>query len=188
MTPDRRGVIASNTLILLASTWAGGVHRTPIGDSPPTPIHSQLPDQLMQGINFLRQSSKIELHEHTVRSVLRRCTAFDDPESNGRMTIPLQKAAIVVRASRQSMPSINIDSCADVSITEPVASSATGQEEAALFEPLGEQAQAGAVPEHDLQQVQPYGRGTGRGARRTDPAAACPAPASPTHPGLCACR
>jgi hypothetical protein len=68
------------------------------------PFRGQLPDQLMQGINVLRQSSKIELHEHTVRSVLRCRTAFDDPESIGRMTIQLQTAATVVRVSASRCP------------------------------------------------------------------------------------
>src|SRR6185312_2415609 len=70
----------------------------------PGPFRCQLPDQLMQSINIVRQSSKIELHEHTVRSVLRCRTAFGVAESIGRMIIQLQKVAIGVRVSASRCP------------------------------------------------------------------------------------
>ena len=90
--------------------------------------------------------------------------------------IPRPSAATCVWEMRQSMPSSNIDSCAGVSVI--VAFLGDRPREAALLQPLGEQAEALAVPVQNFDQVASACRGTRTGGPRTDPASAPPAPAS----------
>ena len=68
-----------------------------------------------------------------------------------RSTYPATVGAHVRLGMRHSMPSSNIDSCAGVSVTVP--SLRDRPREAALLQPLGEQAEALAVPVQNLDQV-----------------------------------
>ena len=84
---------------------------------------------------------------------------------------------------RQSTPSISIDGCACVSITEPVASSATGQKDRLCSSLLVNR--HGPVPSHyKIFSRRPCDRGTGTNAPEKNPASARPAPASPAHEAL----
>ena len=74
-------------------------------------------------------------------------------ESIGRSDHPAIAGRHCRSGARQSTPSISIDNCAEVNINVPPGSTFEGPQEAAMLEPLGEEAKPGAIPIDDLDEI-----------------------------------